>query len=73
MPQKEIVSCLGDGHDDIWNLFAQIAPAEQRFEILNWYHLVEHLHGVGGSIRRLEFDWDISAGEKFYAFLPLVL
>jgi hypothetical protein len=58
----EIVSCLGDGHDGIWNLFSQIAPREQRFEILDWYHLVEHLHGVGGSIRRLEnaerFLWD---------------
>jgi hypothetical protein len=50
----EIVSCLGDGHDGIWNLFSQIAPSEQRFEILDWYHLVEHLHGVGGSRRRLE-------------------
>lgn len=35
-------------------MFSQIAPKEQRFEILDWYHLVEHLHGVGGSIRRLE-------------------
>lgn len=58
----KIVSCLGDGHDGIWNLFAQIAPAEQRFEILDCYHLVEHLHSVGGSMRRLEnaeqFLWD---------------
>jgi hypothetical protein len=49
----EIFSCLGDGHDGIWNLFAKIAPASQRFEILDWYHLIEHLHGVGGSIRRI--------------------
>lgn len=58
----EIVSCLGDGHAGIWTLFSQIAPSAQRFEILDWYHLVEHLHGVGGSIRRLEnaeqFLWD---------------
>jgi hypothetical protein len=43
-------------------LFAQIASAEQRFEILDWYHLIEHLHGVSGSMRRLEnaeqFLWD---------------
>ena len=61
-PLAEIVSCLGDGHDGIWNLFAQIAPREQRFEILDWYHLVEHLHGVGGSMLRLknaeQFLWD---------------
>lgn len=53
-PLPDIFSCLGDGHDGIWSLFARIAPSEQRFEILDWYHLVEHLHGVGGSIRRLE-------------------
>ncbi|HBC41334.1 MAG TPA: hypothetical protein DCZ88_05370 [Pseudanabaena sp.] len=33
-PLAEIFSCLGDGHDGIWNLFAAIAPSEQRFEIL---------------------------------------
>jgi hypothetical protein len=53
-PLPEIFSCLGDGHDGIWSLFAKIAPSEQRFEILDWYHLIEHLYGVGGSIRRLE-------------------
>jgi hypothetical protein len=52
-PLAEIVSCLGDGHDGIWNLFMAIAPSEQRFEILDWYHLVEHLYAVGGSWRRL--------------------
>jgi hypothetical protein len=52
-PLAEIVSCLGDGHDGIWNLFAQIAPLENRFEILDWYHLKEHLYAVGGSLRRL--------------------
>ena len=50
----EIVSCLGDGHDGIWNLFAQMTPSEQRFEILDWYHLKEHLYAVGGSLPRLE-------------------
>ncbi len=53
-PLAEIFTCLGDGHDGIWSLFAKIAPPEQRFEILDWYHLAEHLHNVGGSIRRLE-------------------
>jgi len=45
--------CLGDGHDGIWNLFAQINPAVQRIEILDWYHLMENLEKVGGSFRRL--------------------
>ncbi len=53
-PLPEIFSCLGDGHDGIWTLFAKIAPSEQRFEILDWYHLIENLHGVGGSRRRIE-------------------
>ncbi len=35
----EIFSCLGAGHDGIWNLFKSIAPSEQRFEILDWYDL----------------------------------
>ncbi len=44
---------LGDSHDGIWNLFAQIASAEQRRELLDWYHLKENLFKVGGSIKRL--------------------
>ena len=47
------VVCLGDGHDGIWNIISQIATAWQRREILDWYHLVENLHKVGGSIKRL--------------------
>ena len=47
------VVCLGDGHDGIWNIISQIATTEQRLEMLDWYHLVENLHKVGGSIKRL--------------------
>lgn len=46
------VTCLGDGHDGIWNLFAAIADSSQRREILDWFHLVENLHKVGGSLQR---------------------
>ena len=52
-PLETVFSCLGDGHDGIWNIFAKIADEPQRFEILDWYHLVENLYGVGGSINRL--------------------
>lgn len=45
--------CLGDGHDGIWNLFAGIASDSQRREILDWFHLKENLHKVGGSEQRL--------------------
>jgi len=46
-PLADTVSCLGDGHDGIWNLFKQIAQPPQRREILDWYHLMENLHKVG--------------------------
>lgn len=58
-PLAEIFSCLGDGHDGIWNLFKSIAPSEQRFEILDWYHLKEHLYNVGGSLHRLSKAEDL--------------
>ena len=41
------------GHDGIWNIITQLAPNRQRREILDWYHLVENLHKLGGSLRRL--------------------
>jgi hypothetical protein len=47
------LTCLGDGHAGVWNIVAQIATAQQRREILDWYHLKENLHKVGGSIKRL--------------------
>ena len=51
---SEIVTCIGDGHDGIWNLIAGIATTECRLEILDWYHLVENLYKVGGSNHCLE-------------------
>ena len=46
--------CLGDGHQGIWNIFAAISNSEGRREILDWYHLVENLGQVGGSLKRLD-------------------
>lgn len=48
------LTCLGDGHDGVWNIIEQIGTSEQRTEVLDWYHLIENLHKVGGSIRRLK-------------------
>lgn len=48
-PLGEKLACLGDGHDGVWNLFAQIGTAEQREEILDWYHLMENLQKVQDS------------------------
>jgi hypothetical protein len=45
---------LGDGHDGIWNVFAEIGPSEHRYEILDWFHLMENLHKVPGSLKRLQ-------------------
>jgi hypothetical protein len=47
------LTCLGDGHDGVWNLIQPMAPEHQRREILDWYHLMENLEKVGGSMRRL--------------------
>lgn len=43
-PLSNPVTCLGDGHDGVWNIVQQVATAEQRQEILDWYHLKENLH-----------------------------
>lgn len=52
-PLSSPISCLGDGHDGVWNLIKPIAAQTQRREILDWYHLMENLEKVGGSKRRL--------------------
>jgi hypothetical protein len=50
-PLTELVTCLGDGHDGVWNLIKEIGV--KRREILDWYHLVENMNKVGGSNKRL--------------------
>lgn len=52
-PLSQNINCLGDGHDGVWNIVEQIGTKHQRREILDWYHLVENLHKVGGSNQRL--------------------
>lgn len=52
-PLSTPITCLGDGHDGVWNIIAAISTAEQRREILDWYHLRENLQKVGGSLKRL--------------------
>ena len=52
-PLASPLVCIGDGHDGIWNIIKQLAPQDQRLEILDWYHLKENLYQVGGSIKRL--------------------
>ncbi len=45
-PLANPLYCLGDGHDGIWNLFAEIGEEAQRLEILDWYHLKENLYKI---------------------------
>ncbi|HHP7243940.1 MAG TPA: ISKra4 family transposase, partial [Elainellaceae cyanobacterium] len=45
------LTALGDGHDGVWNIINQMSSEAQRREVLDWYHLVENLHKVGGSIK----------------------
>lgn len=52
-PLNAVVTCLGDGHDGIWNLIGKFNPDGNRREILDWYHLVENLYKVSGSRKRL--------------------
>jgi hypothetical protein len=53
-PLAKPVTCLGDGHDGVWNIFKEISCKQNRREILDWYHLNENLQKVGGSIKRLK-------------------
>jgi hypothetical protein len=53
-PLASTVTCVGDGHDGIWNIIDQLAPDVQRREVLDWFHLIENLHKVGGSLKRLK-------------------
>jgi len=47
------ITCLGDGHEGIWNIMAKIGEDYQRREVF-FYHLVENLYKVGGSNKRLK-------------------
>ncbi len=48
------LNCIGDGHAGIWNIIKQFSSPGEKREILDWYHLIENLHKVGGSIKRLK-------------------
>jgi hypothetical protein len=53
-PLSAVVTCIGDGHDGVWNLISQIGRPYQRREVLDWFHLKENLYKVGGSTKRLK-------------------
>lgn len=53
-PLTNPFTCLGDGHDGVWNLVVQMGSDDQRREVLDWFHLVENLNKVGGAIKRIK-------------------
>lgn len=54
-PKATVLTCLADGHDGVWNLIDQLTPSVPiRRQVLDWYHLIENLHKIGGSLKRLE-------------------
>lgn len=53
-PLAQQLSCIGDGHDGVWNVFAEVGNEHQRLEILDWFHLKENLYAVGGSRQQLK-------------------
>jgi hypothetical protein len=46
--------CLGDGHDGVWNIIAEIGEKEERIEILDWYHLMENLYKTEADKNQIE-------------------
>ncbi|TFI52530.1 ISKra4 family transposase [Mastigocladus laminosus UU774] len=71
-PLAPILTCLGDGHDGIWNIIRELTPKQERREILDWFHLMENLYKVGGSMQRIntvkEFLWKGNVDDAIAAF-----
>jgi hypothetical protein len=53
-PLDNPITCLGDGHDGVWNIITKISTSTQRREILDWFHLKENIYKIGGSNKRLK-------------------
>lgn len=52
-PLNSLLTCVGDGQNGIGNIIGKFNPDGNRREILDWYHLGENWHKVGGSNKRL--------------------
>jgi hypothetical protein len=53
-PFSRVITCVGDGHDGVWNLITKIGEKSQRREVLDWYHLMENLHKIDGHPQELK-------------------
>lgn len=59
-PLASPVTCLGDGHDGVWNIIVEITPNGERREILDWYQMIENLHLCGRVIETVEASWSFA-------------
>jgi hypothetical protein len=46
--------CIGDGHDGVWNIMAEISDPSARVEILDRYHLMENLYKMEANKNQTE-------------------
>ena len=73
-PLAKLLTCVGDGHDRIWNLIAKFNPQGETREILDWFDLVENLYKVGGSNRCIhqgkKLLWQGKVDETLALFSP---
>jgi hypothetical protein len=70
-----VLNCVGDGHPGIWSLMQKFNPQGETREILDWFHLVENLYKVGGSLKRIHQGknllWQGKVDEALALFYPL--
>ena len=70
-----VLNCVGDGHPGIWNLMNQFNRGGETRQILDWFHLVENLYKVGGSLKRIaqgkQLLWQGKVDATLALFLPL--
>ena len=74
-PMDSILNCVGDGHPGIWNLMNQFNLTGKTRQILDWFHLVENLYKVGGSLKRIaqgkQLLWQGKVDAVLALFSPL--
>lgn len=72
---SDSLKCLGDGHPGIWKLIEQFNCPGEKIEILDWFHLIENLYKVGGSLKRLKqaetLLWQGKVSETIELISPL--
>ena len=72
---NSVLNCVGDGHPGVWNLMNQFNPQGETRQILDWFHLIENLYKVGGSLKRIaqgkQLLWRGKVDEALFLFSTL--